>query len=145
MRRFIGLMLMMVMVTVAVPQVAACGGGAPLYLEELDKTDVIVYGTVLETDDRGYNAILRVDKYFKGSGGMFITVLRRDAALEITADIRSYDTSCLYDGNSGLNWVTGSTGYFALTDNGDGTFTDLTENTRNPAHFFPQHGTIEYH
>ncbi len=50
--------------------VHACSGGAPLTLQQLlDRSDYVVQASVVETDEAGQNAILRVESYLAGGVG----------------------------------------------------------------------------
>lgn len=123
--------------------VKACGGGANFVIDYLTEYDNIVHATVIDVDERGYNAILQVHAYFKGTGAEYITVMRYAPALEYTRAIRGYDTSCLYAGQ-GREWIVGSTGYFALSHNDNGTHTDNTIGGVPEPHFFVEDEMIEY-
>lgn len=129
---------------VSAGEVYACGGGAPFFIQDLEGMDIIVHATVLDVDDRGYSAIIQVDNYFKGSGANYLAVVRHPVALEVVSGIRGYDTSCLYSGG-GQEWVNGSSGYFALSSNGDGTYTDSIGLYRGMPHFISSDGQIEYY
>jgi len=120
--------------------VIACSGNPSFPIEDLDLMNVLVKATVIDTDDRGYNAILRIEDYYKGSGDQLIVVKRYPAGLEATSDIRGYDTNCLYAGQ-GHRWHKGSQGYFGLNPNSDGTYTDFNSGT---AHFYVWDGQITY-
>ncbi len=118
----------------------ACSGYPYFGVDDLADADVLVRATVIDTDDRGYNAILRVEEYYKGNGDRLITVLRFPPALSTGALVRGYDTGCLYAG-LGDRFQRGSQGYFGLAPNGNGTFTDYIHGT---AHFYPVNGKIYY-
>lgn len=124
----------------------ACGGGRRLTLGDATDADVIVSATVLEVDDRGYNAILKVDRYFKGEGSVYLTVMRWTPSLEIGANIRGYSTACLYDGG-GKSWILGSRGYFGLRDaSNNGTYTDVeTLTSGNVMHWIPEENIVEFY
>ncbi|MEM9950052.1 MAG: hypothetical protein AAF846_00520 [Chloroflexota bacterium] len=124
--------------------IQACGGGANYRIEWLTDTDIIVQGTVIDVDDRGYNAIIRVHQYFKGDGGEYITVARYPSALEYVAAIRDYDTSCLYAGG-GQQWIDGSVGYFGLMNNGNGTFNDSISPYLGVPHYYNDNGIVTYY
>ncbi|MEQ8672111.1 MAG: hypothetical protein RLP44_20905 [Aggregatilineales bacterium] len=123
---------------------SACSGGAPFFIQDFEDHDVIVYATVLEVDERGYNAILQVNRYYKGEDGEYLAVMRYEPALEYTAAIRDYDTSCTYSGG-GQTWIVGSQGYFALSNSGNGTYRDIFSQYQGSPHFFVQDGMIEYY
>ena len=120
--------------------VQACSGYPYFGVSDLPTAEMLVKATVIDTDDRGFNAVLRVEKYYKGGGDRYITVMRYPAGLETGALYRGYDTSCLYAGR-GHRFVKGSQGYFGLQDNNDGTFTDDIYGT---AHFYVADGVITY-
>jgi hypothetical protein len=143
-RRLLIFSIATLMLLVQISSVSACGGGAPFFIQWLDERDTIVHATVLEVDDRGYNAILQIDEYFKENGGKYLAVVRWPAALETVSNVRGYDTSCLYDGG-GEKWIAGSEGYFALSSNHNGTFTDFADSGIGAPHFFVQDGRVEFH
>lgn len=118
----------------------ACSGYPYFGVENLPEAEVLVKATVLETDERGYSAVMRVEEYYKGSGNRLLTVMRYPVSLTTGALVRGYDTSCLYAGQ-GQRLHRGSQGYFGLASNGDGTFTDYISGT---AHFYPVDGKIYY-
>ncbi len=140
-RRTLMLMLLPVLImTIQASNVWACSGFPYFGVSDLPTMDLLVRATVIDTDDRGYNAIIRVEDYYKGEGQRLLTVMRYPVALSSGALVRGYDTSCLYAGR-GDRWVKGSQGYFGLRTNGDGTFTDENGGT---AHFYPHNGVIQY-
>ena len=122
----------------------ACGGGGHFTIQGLEDRDVIVHATVLEADERGFNAILQVHHYLKGHGGEYLTIMRYPPALEFVASVRDYNTACLYSGG-GQEWVVGSTGYFALLSNDNGTFTDNRSLGTSSPHFFVEDGVVNYY
>lgn len=125
------------------PQTAqACSGGtSPFQIERLPTTSVIVYGRAVEADDRGYNAVIEVERYYKGSGGRYLAVSRWTPGLQVGSGIRGYDVSCLYTGG-GEQWQVGRYGYFALYKNADGTFTDTLSYGQAVAHFYVEGSTV---
>lgn len=123
-RGIFGFLALLIFSFVPAP-VQACSGGANMPMSELADYDVIVYATVLESDERGYSAIMLVDRYIKGNGPQFLPIMRWRPALEITSAVRGYTTDCLYNGG-GAEWVVGQQGFFALKYNDDGTYTDGT-------------------
>lgn len=119
--------------------VRACSGGDNFFdVDDFPKAELLIKATVIDADDRGFNAILRVEEYYKGSGGRHLTVVRYDQSLATTALVRDYDTGCLYAGGGPL-WQKGTQGYFGLTSNGNGTYTD---DVSGATHFFPIDGKI---
>jgi hypothetical protein len=140
-KRFIFLIVLVGLYFVSpVSPAYACSGYPYFGVESLPDADLLVRATVIDADDRGHNAILRVEEYYKGGGTRFITVMRYPPALATGALVRGYDTGCLYAGR-GHYWKKGNQGYFGLIPNGDGTFTD---NIHGTAHFYPVDGKIYY-
>lgn len=123
-----------------VRQALACSGYPYFSLSSLPEMDLIVRATVLETDDRGFNAVLRIQDYYKGEGGPLVTVMRYSPALAAGALVRGYDTGCLYAGR-GPQFQPGAQGYFALKSNGDGTYTD---DYGGAAQFYPVDGVLTF-
>jgi hypothetical protein len=119
--------------------VMACSSAGEFRIEELPSMDYLVKATVIDTDDRGHNAILRIEDYYKGEGKQLVVVNRYPVSLESTNAVRGYHTSCLYSGQ-GDRWIKGSQGYFGLTPNGDGTFTDMSND--RTAHYYAWDGQI---
>lgn len=78
--------------------VYACSGYPYFGADDLPDADVLVKATVVDADDSGHNAVLKVEEYYKGSGSRFVTVMRYPPALRTGALIRGYDTGCLYSG-----------------------------------------------
>lgn len=142
MRRFslIAICFLSLLFTLQTASVWACSGFPYFSLEDLPEMDLIVEATAIDTDDRGYSAVIRVENYYKGEGDLFLTVMRYPSALATGALVRGYDTDCLYAGR-GDRWVTGARGYFALRSNGDGTYTDSYGGS---AHFYPINGEITF-
>lgn len=137
---FFAILFALLLTTVQATSVFACSGYSYFGVDDLPKMDLLVRATVIDTDDRGYNAVIRVENYYKGEGSQLITVMRYAPALSSGALVRGYDTDCLYAGR-GHHWVKGTQGYFGLRSNGDGTFSDEYGGT---AHFYPVDGKIVY-
>lgn len=123
----------------------ACGGFFPEAIEDIG--EIWVSATVLEVDDKGYNAILEVDRYFKGRGGKYLAVYRLPPALQSATRRRYYDTGCLYAGG-GYIWHANSYGYFALKPRGNGTYDDYgmltSDDGPRSGHYVPQDGMVEF-
>ncbi len=137
------LLILFSLITLAavhLPAAQACSGYPYFGVEDLPNMQLLVRATVIDADDRGFSAVIRVEDYYKGRGPQLLVVMRYPAALASGAYVRGYDTSCLYSGR-GHRWVKGSQGYFGLTSNGNGTFTDEYYGT---AHFYPVDGVISY-
>lgn len=133
-------LLLLALTTVHMQTALACSGYPYFGVQDLPNMDLLVKATVIDTDDRGFNAVLRIEAYYKGEGNTLLTVMRYPVALASGALVRGYDTSCLYAGR-GDQWVKGSQGYFGLRSNSDGTFNDSYYGT---AHFYPVDGMITY-
>ncbi len=146
MRRYLILAIFCTAFLSSVSQVLACGGYFPDEIEYIG--EVWVSAKVVEVDETGYNAILEVDRYFKGSGGKYLVVYRLPPALQIAGPIRGYDTGCLYAGG-GYIWQVDSYGYFALKPNNDGTYDDYGMLTSGwgpgSGHYIPAHGMVEFY
>ena len=54
----------------------ACSGPSPFDFADLPLMDVWVRAAVIDVDDRGYSAILRVHEYYKGEGPALLAVVR---------------------------------------------------------------------
>ena len=118
------LALIMLLVAGASASVSACTGRPhSMNLKHIDKFDLWVRATVIDRDDRGYNAILRVEEYYKGEGPLFLAVKRHLPALESLTGIRGHRNGCLGDGG-GHRYRRGARAYVGLKSNGDGTYTD---------------------
>jgi len=118
----------------------ACQGPAPYDYANLPKMDLWVRATVLDVDDRGFSAILKVHEYYKGAGPEWLAVVRYPVGLETARRVRGYPTApCLYAGH-GTRLHLGRYGYYGLSSNGDGTFTDQLYNA---AHYFFVDGKME--
>ncbi len=143
--RFVLICCFIVLLSVTnIPKTVACGGGGPFVVQNFDDSNLIVHAYVVEVDDRGYNAILQTDYYFKGQNNKYLAIDRFSPALEVVSAVRGYDTSCTYSGY-GQKWVAGSEGYFALLDNGNGTYTDDAGLGVDIPHFFVKSGIVEFY
>ncbi len=120
---------------------SACSGYPYFSMEDLPEMDLLVRATVIDADDRGYSAVIRVEEYYKGEGPRLLTVSRYNVGLETGNSVRGYDTGCLYSGR-GHKWRPGLQGYFGLTDNGE--FETLTDSYYGSAHFYVWDGHITY-
>lgn len=125
--------------------IEACGGVIEPTSIEYAISEYLVSATVLEVDDTGYNAILKVDRYFNGSGGEYLLVMRFPPALQSAGPIRKYDTGCLY-GGGGYIWQPGSYGYFGLYARGDGSYGDYgVSPSPGKGHYFANAGEVEFY
>ena len=71
----------------AIPASACTGPYTPPF-ESIARYDLIVAATVVDLDDVGIGAILRVDRYFKGAGGEHLAVMEHPPALQYAGHIR---------------------------------------------------------
>ena len=111
----------------------ACQGPFPYDFAHIPEMDVWVRASVLDVDDRGFSAILKVREYYKGEGPELLAVVRYPVGLETARGVRGYPTAnCIYAGN-GTPLIHGKRGYYGLKSNGDGTFSDALWNA---AHYF---------
>ena len=46
----------------------ACSGYPYFGVEDLPEMELLVRATVIDADDRGYSAVIRVEEYYKGEG-----------------------------------------------------------------------------
>jgi len=130
-----------VLVAVISPHITmACSGYFSFSAEDLPEMDLIVRATVLDADDRGYSAVIRVDEYYKGEGPVLLTVMRYNVGLETGNAVRGYDTGCLYDGQGHI-WRRGSMGYFGLRRNA---YQTLSDTYYGSAHFFARDGQVAF-
>ena len=131
---------LLILAVLAPISVNACAGYFTFSAEDLPEMDLIVRATVIDADDRGYSAVIRVEDYYKGEGPTLLTVMRYNVGLETGNNVRGYDTGCLYDGQ-GHVWRPGSMGYFGLRHNSYQTFTDAYYGS---AHFFARDGQVAF-
>lgn len=125
--------------------VVACSGFTHSSIEDITRYELIVAATVVEVDDRGINAILKVERYFKGSGDEYLAVMRHPPALHYAGKVRRYETGCLYAGEAGHQWQLGSYGYFPLSVSENGTYRDDTNYDGISAHYIPQDSFVKYY
>ena len=125
----------------SIPDASACTGRpyATDY-KNIDEFEKWVRATVIDRDDLGFNAILRVEAYYKGDGPRLLVVDRHPRALESVTSGRGYSNGCMGNGG-GQRYRRGATGYFGLRPKGDGTYSDWIGGS---AHFVPRDGVITY-
>ncbi len=109
-------------------------------MSDIHEFDLCVRATVIEWDDRGFNAILRADAYYKGEGPRLLVVKRHLPALESVTVRRGYSNGCLGNGG-GQRYHKEMSGYFGLKSNHDGTYTDWHFGS---SLFIPWDGVIRY-
>ena len=108
-------------------------------IENIDKYDLWVRATVIDRDDRGYNAVLYVEDYYKGEGPRVLVVKRHLPALQSVLT-RGYSNGCLGNGG-GQEYRRGTSGYFGLKPNDDGTYTDWHFGS---AQYYAWDGVVHY-
>ena len=125
----------------SIPDASACTGRpyATDY-KNISEFEIWVRATVIDRDDLGFNAILRVEEYYKGDGPRLLVVDRHPRALESVTSGRGYSNGCMGNGG-GQRYRRGATGYFGLRPRGDGTYKDWIGGS---AHFIPRDGVITY-
>ena len=141
-RKIIVLVLSLLFATITSSKVWACTGRPyAAEMEDFDEFDLWVRATVIDRDDRGFNAIVRTEEYYKGEGPRLLVVKRHPTALGSVTALRGYSNGCLGNGG-GQRFRKGSSGYFGLRPNGDGTYTDWYSGS---AHFYARDGVIQYY
>ncbi|MDE2747591.1 MAG: hypothetical protein OXI34_01370 [Chloroflexota bacterium] len=140
-KRFFGLIAASVLLGVMTSSTSiACQGPSPYDFANISEMDLWARATVMDVDDRGFSAILKVREYFKGEGPEWLAVIRYPVGLQTAHRVRGYPTApCLYAGH-GTRLIHGRAGYYGLSSNGDGTFTDLLYNA---AHYFFVDGEMD--
>jgi hypothetical protein len=75
-----GLLLLLLLLAPGGEDVArACSPNAgPSIVETLERQDILVQGRVLQTDARGWSALVEVQQYFKGKGPQYLVVRQND-------------------------------------------------------------------
>jgi hypothetical protein len=102
--------------------VMACSGGGEPALSEILNRDIFVEATILEVDNVGQNAILRVERYLKGVGTAYLAVVNYTNGFH-AVDQRGYDKGCNYGVNYPLFRV-GQRGFYGLSSLGDGSYSN---------------------
>ena len=125
--------------------VFACSGYTLSSIEGIARYETVVAATVVDVDDRGANAVLKVDRYFKGKGDEYLTVVRHPPALHYAGKVRRYETGCLYAGEAGHQWQLGSYGYFPLSASDDGTYRDDHNYNGISAHYIPRESSVRFY
>ena len=118
--------------------VFACGSGYLVTLEDITYYDVIVAATVVDVDDVGMGEILKVDRYFKGTGGEFLVEMPYPPALQVATHVRRYDTGCLYDARPSKPRQIDDFRYLGLSANGNGTYSIRSV-------YSPKGGIVEFY
>lgn len=110
----------------------------PSSVEWNTRHEIIVAAEVEAVDDVGIGTILKVHRYFKGSGGEYLAIMPYPPALQIAGRLRWYHTGCTYTGGFFENWHNNDFVYVGLEANGDGTY------SRGPF-YRSQRGYVDYY
>ena len=103
--------------------VIACGGYEVTSIDRMvEFSELVVSARVDYVDDLGENAILQVDRYFKGNGGEYVAVVGTRPAAYYADSLRDYSNGCFNIGPYGFKFEKDEVGYYALQSNGDGTY-----------------------
>lgn len=125
--------------------VFACSGPRSIdyVVDHLSYADIIVYATVVDGDDLG-NAILHVHRYYKGIGNDYIVLENRSPATHNAYSIRGYSAGCGSGSRGRGDWRLGIPGYYALQDNGDGTYSSSNITYRSSPYFYAVNGRVSF-
>lgn len=103
--------------------VFACSGREETSIDRVvEISDIVVSARVDYVDALGENAVLHVDRYFKGSGGEYLAVVGTRPAWFVGDSLRDYTNGCFNIGAYGFKFRKDSVGYFALYTRTDGTY-----------------------
>jgi hypothetical protein len=122
MKRYFWLSLLLVLLLPTSSVMACSGGGAEPPISEILNRDFFVEATVLEVDELGQNAILRVERYLKGVGTAYLAVVNYTNGF-YAVDQRGYDKGCNYGTDYPLFRV-GERGFYGLLSQEDGSFSN---------------------
>ena len=123
MRRFAYLVLLAILIQLSLWKALACGGSEGSYLDQvMELSDIVVSARVDYVDALGENAILHVDRYFKGNGGEYLAVVGTRPAWFVGDALRDYTNGCYNIGAWGFKFRKDSSGYFALYAGLNGTY-----------------------
>ena len=138
MRKLLVLALFFAIFLMPMSQVMACSRWEFAPIDDVvEYRDVVVSGTVDYVDHLGANFVLKVDRYFKGSGGEYISVVYWRPALVYANSVRDYDQGCLSVGWGGHRLRRGDYGYFALGREENGTYDYSEKNIWIPGEVDP--------
>ncbi|MYD10528.1 MAG: hypothetical protein F4X02_10860 [Chloroflexi bacterium] len=105
------------------PQSFACSYAfEPSDIKWNTRYEILVAAEVVDVDDVSIGTILKVHRYFKGSGGEYLAVMPYPPALQHAGFIRRYDTGCVYAARSYGGWEKNDFGYLGLSANSNGTY-----------------------
>ncbi|MCY4019978.1 MAG: hypothetical protein OXG39_11275 [Chloroflexi bacterium] len=137
MRKLLIILVICIALLVLAPSAFACSGvGQPF--ENIVNYDAIVAATVMDVDDVGISAVVKVDRYFKGAGDEYLAIMQHPPALQHAGHIRRYDTGCTYAARRPRTWRKNDYGYLGLSANNDGTYS-------RGWFYSPQDGSVEFH
>ena len=96
MRRMLLVSMLCAALFARLPLSAACGGYEFTPIDGMVKfSDLVVYGRIEFVDKLGTNFVLNVDRYFKGSGNQYLSVVNWRPAVYFADTVRDYDHGCL--------------------------------------------------
>ena len=123
MRRSACLLVLAIVVQISISEALACGGRTGYSLDYvMEYSDLVVSARVDTVDALGENAILHVDRYFKGIGGEYLAVVGTRPAWFFGDTLRDYTNGCYTIGTWGFKFRKDSVGYFALYARHNGTY-----------------------
>ena len=115
------------------PIASACGGYEATPIDGMvEFSELVVSASVEYVDKLAKNVILKVDRYFKGSGGKYLAVVNYRPAVYHADTVRDYDHGCLSIGPWNTRFRKDEYGYFALQANHDGTYGYYSESVWIP-------------
>ena len=95
MHRLLILALFCATLLLRLPQTLACGGYEITGIDRMvEFADVVVSGRVKNVDDLGNNFILKVERYFKGSGSAYLPIVGTRPAWFYADTVRNYSNGC---------------------------------------------------
>jgi hypothetical protein len=122
--------------------VNACSGGANyVSLDDLQHADVVVDATVALVDQSGWNAVLEVHRYFKGSGSHYLPVSNYTFTQYNGYNVRGYDRGCIYPGHK---WTRNTRAYIFLHVRQDGAYIERRQGYAE-ARFSVEHDLVTYY
>ncbi len=122
MRKMLILVIFCATVFQTMPTAYACGGYEVTGIERMiEFSDVVVSGRVEFVDDLGNNFIMKVDRYFKGSGGAYLPVVSTSPSIFYGDAVRNYSNGC-FNVRQTYEFREDDYGYFALMEGSAATF-----------------------
>ena len=111
-----------ILLPIAQAQACSYGGDISDIERDIELAELVVSASIDYVDSTGRNAVLKVERYFKGSAGPYLALVTARPALYYADTTRDYDNSCLNLGPGGIKLNRGEHAYFALYANGDGAY-----------------------